>query len=257
MVDTNSAEFPQLVALLRAASAVVVFTGAGISTNSGIPDYRGPDGVWKVREPVYYRDFMADEAARLRYWQQKAHDWAHFRDAEPNAVHRAVVQLQRAHRLERVITQNIDGLHRKAGTDDDYLIELHGTNRLVACQRCGEQTDPQPHFDAFNKTQQAPVCHCGGYLKPATISFGQSLRQHDLAAAAQAVQVADLVVTLGTSLVVEPAASLPLLAARRGTPYVIINRGRTQHDGASAVTLRLDGDVGELFPPAVAAALRG
>ena len=135
------------------------------------------------------------------------------------------------------------------------MIELHGTNREVACQSCGRRSDPAPHFEAFARTRTAPLCSCGGFLKPATVSFGQSLRETDLRAAAEAAEACDLVISMGSTLSVHPAASFPLLAAQHGAPYVVINRGGTDHDGLRELTLRLEGDVAELFPPAVQRAL--
>ncbi len=245
----------QLVDLLRASRQMVLFTGAGISTGSGIPDFRGPDGVWKRRQPVYYHDFMRSEAARVEHWDFKLEGWAAFREARPNATHEAVVQLERAGKVRAVVTQNIEGLHARAGTAPERLIELHGANSLVECQACGRRSDPAPHFELFRQTRRPPVCECGGFLKPATISFGQNLRNEDLEHAEAAAQAADLVVALGSTLSVYPAANIPLLAASRGVPYVIINRGPTEHDERPEVTLRLEGDVGEVFPPAVTAAL--
>jgi NAD-dependent deacetylase len=245
----------KLVELLERSNKILVFTGAGISTNSGIKDYRGPDGIWKTRQPVYYQDFMASDAARLEYWTQKANDWATFRDAEPNDVHRAVASLEKADKLLVCITQNIDGLHSKAGTSDTRLIELHGTNREVECQSCHERTDPQGHFDVFDDNHKPPQCHCNGWLKPATISFGQSLRNSDLERSDKAAHDTDLVIALGSSLSVYPAAGIPIAAAQRGVPYAIINRGHTDHDGMPIVSLRLEGDVSELFVPAVEEAL--
>lgn len=244
-----------LVLLLRAASRILVFTGAGISTGSGIPDYRGPQGVWKRRQPVYYQDFMASEPARIEYWEFKLEGWAAFRDARPNATHLAVAGLGRADKIGLVVTQNIDGLHLLAGTPRDRIVELHGTDREVECQGCHERSDPVPHFESFSRTGKPPICAaCGGLLKPATISFGQQLREEDLMRAVRGAQAADLVISLGSTLSVTPAADIPLIAAERGVPYVIINRGETAHDDHQAVTLRLDGDVAEIFPPAVAAA---
>ena len=164
--------------------------------------------------------------------------------------------LERAGKVVAVVTQNVDGLHRRAGTSPDALIELHGTDLLVACQRCHDTSDPAPHFEAFKTTRRPPVCVCGGVLKPATISFGQPLVTMDLERAAAAALHADLVLSLGSTLSVYPAASIPLLAAERGTPYVIVNRGATEHDDHPCVTLRLDGDVTAIVPPAVEAALR-
>ena len=245
----------QLVRALREAQAILIFTGAGISTGSGIPDYRGPKGVWKTKQPVYYQDFMSSEAARIEYWGQRVDGWEVFHDAAPNRVHQAVAALEQAGRLAMCITQNIDGLHSKAGTTDQRLVELHGTNRVVECQSCHARSDPRPHLEAFRQSCQPPQCQCGGWLKPATISFGQALRNEDLERAAEAAMSCDLVVSMGSTLSVYPAASVPLSAAQRGVPYVIINRGETDHDQMPLVTLRLEGDVGEIFAPAVDEAL--
>jgi len=247
----------KLVGFLKASNRMLIFTGAGISTSSGIPDFRGPDGVWKRRQPVYYHDFMRSEASRIEHWDYKLEAWAAFRDAKPNATHEAIVQLERAGRVQAVVTQNIDGLHSRAGTSPDKLVELHGTNSLVECQSCGRKSDPEPHFEFFRKTKQPPVCECGGYLKPATISFGQNLRIEDLERAEGAAKAADLVLALGSTLSVYPAANIPLLAASRGVPYIVINRGPTDHDEIPEVSLRIEGDVGEIFPGAVETALGG
>jgi NAD-dependent deacetylase len=245
----------RLVERLRTSRSMLVLTGAGISTASGIPDFRGPGGVWTRRRPVYYDDFMASEHARIEYWEYKLESWDIYQRAQPNAVHRAIVALERAGKIVAVLTQNVDGLHRLAGTSESLLVELHGTDLLVECQRCHATSDPVPHFAAFRSTRRPPMCGCGGILKPATISFGQSLRGSDLDRAAAAARRADLVIALGSTLSVYPAASLPLLAAGRGTPYVIVNRGATDHDDHPAVTLRLEGDVTAIVPPAVDAAL--
>jgi NAD-dependent deacetylase len=250
-------ESQQLADLLRGASRILLFTGAGISTGSGIPDFRGPQGVWTRRRPVYYDDFMRSEAARIEHWDFKLEGWVSFRDAQPNAAHHAVAALDRAGKVLAVVTQNIDGLHARAGVPPSRLVELHGTNLFVECQSCGRRSDPQPHFDSFQRTHRPPRCACGGFLKPATISFGQALREEDLRRARAAAMHCDLVIALGSTLSVYPAAEFPLIAARRGVPYVIINRGATEHDGLPEVTLRLEGDVAELLPPAVASACGG
>ncbi len=244
-----------LVQLLRDTGRILVFTGAGISTGSGIRDFRGPKGVWRERQPVYFDDFMNSEVARIEYWDQKCQAWPSFRDAEPNAVHTSVADLERAGKLAMVVTQNIDGLHIRGGTSSGRLVELHGTNTAIECMSCHARTDPDPHVKRFLETRTPPVCGCGGYLKPATISFGQNLDPDELERAAAAVQETDLVVALGSTLSVYPAAGFPLAAAERGVPYVVVNRGATDHDGHAAVTLRLEGDVVELFPPAVTEAL--
>lgn len=198
---------------------------------------------------------MTSEAARIEHWDFKLEGWDGYRDAEPNAVHRAIVTLEKAGKVLAVVTQNIDGLHARAGTDPDRLVELHGTNLLVECQSCQQRGDPEPHFEFFRANRKPPLCPCGGFLKPATISFGQSLDPQVLRKAGAAAAGADLVVALGSTLSVYPAASFPLLAAQRGAPYIVINRGPTEHDHEPSVSLRIDGDVAEIFPATVAAAL--
>lgn len=245
----------RLVEYLRAANRILVFCGAGVSTASGIPDFRGPNGVWTRRRPVYYDEFLSSEAARVEYWDYKLETWEVYQHAQPNAVHHALVTLERAGKLAAVVTQNVDGLHRRAGTSPGLLVELHGTDLLVECQTCRATSDPIAHFDRFKATRRPPYCDCGGVLKAATISFGQALRAADLERATAAAAEADLVLALGSTLSVHPAASFPLLAAERGAPYIIVNRGATGHDGHPSVTLRLDGDVTELVLPAVEAAL--
>ncbi len=240
---------------LRRSRQAVIFTGAGISTGSGIPDFRGPHGVWTRRQPVYFQDFMTSEAARIDHWDYKLEGRDAFRHAQPNEVHHAIVRLERASKLCCVVTQNIDGLHSQAGTNAERLVELHGTNAAVECQSCHWRGDPEPHFEYFRKTRRPPTCECGGFLKPATISFGQNLEPREIERASAAIEQTDLVVALGSTLSVQPAASFPLVAARRGVPYIIINRGATDHDREPAVTLRLEGEVGEIFPPAVDEAL--
>ena len=228
-------EAQRFSAALAAASRILVFSGAGISTPSGIPDFRGPQGVWKKREPVYYQDFMRSEASRVDYWDYKLEGWPAFSAARPNAVHQAVVDLERAGKL--------------------VAVELHGTNALVECQGCGKRTHPRESYEFFERERSCPRCGCGGCLKPATISFGQELNGDDLDRACGAAATCDLVVSLGSTLSVEPAASVPLGAARSGKPYFIVNSGETAHDGLPCVRGRLDGRVEEIFPPAVALAL--
>ena len=244
----------RLSSMITTSERLLVFTGAGISTASGIPDYRGPEGVWNTRRPVFYDKFMSRHDARVEYWRQKAEDHEAFGSARPNAVHRAIAELQRAGRIELVVTQNVDGLHRVAGTASGLLVEIHGTNALIECQSCGERSDPDEHFASFEETGEPPVCDCGGYLKPATISFGQQLRAVDLARAFEAAKRADVVVALGSTLSVTPAADIPLEAARHGASYAIVNRGATEHDRSPFVSLRIEGDVSDIFPEAVARA---
>ena len=244
-----------LVAYLTDARRVLIFTGAGVSTGSGIPDYRGPQGVWRTHRPVFYDEFMSSEQARIRYWDLRLQAWEAFRDARPNAVHHAVVDLERAGRLRGVVTQNVDGLHAAAGTSSGVLVEIHGTNARVECQSCGATSQPEGAVEEFRRTRRPPSCKCGGYLKPATISFGQNLRQGDMNRAFAKAEGSDLVIALGSTLSVAPASAIPLAGAERGAPYIVINRGETDHDTHPLLTYRLEGDVAEIFPVAVRTAL--
>lgn len=246
----------QLIHFIRISNKILIFTGAGISTGSGISDYHGPQGVWKRRKPVYYQDFMSSHEARVEYWDYKIEGWESFRTAKPNAVHFSSVQFEQAGKLLMVVTQNIDGLHSLACTSLERLIELHGTNSKVECQRCHVLSDPESHFAYFKETHLPPLCKCGGFLKPATISFGQNLNMDDLKKAETAAKEADLVIALGSTLSVYHAATIPVIAAKRCVPYVIINQGQTDQDGHPAVSLRIEGNVVEIFPLAVSAALR-
>ncbi len=248
-------EIEALAGLIREANRILLFTGAGISTASGIPDYRGPQGVWKRRQPVYLQEFLSSSEGREEYWDFKLEGWDDYRHAEPNAVHDACVALERVGKLELLVTQNIDGLHLAAGTSPDRLVEIHGTDARVTCLECRIEADPETCYEGFRKTRHPPKCDCGGWLKPATISFGQNLRTEDLDRSFEGARRADLVVSLGSTLSVHPAASIPLTAAGRGIPYVIVNRGETEQDHHPSVTLKIDGDVGSTFPPAVARAV--
>jgi NAD-dependent deacetylase len=241
----------RLVEALRGARRILVFTGAGISTNSGIPDFRGPGGVWTRRQPVYYQEFLESDEKRREYWEYKLEGYPLFVGARPNATHHAIAALERLGRVQAVVTQNIDGLHQAAGSTEERVVELHGTNRWVECVDCGVRSEPAPAMAAFERTRQVPTCAgCGGWLKAATISFGQALRPEVLERGFAEAERCDLVLALGSTLSVHPAASIPLTARRRpGVGYVIINRGPTDHD--SLATLRLEGDVAAILPPAV------
>jgi NAD-dependent deacetylase len=244
-----------LADLIADASAIMVVTGAGVSTASGIPDFRGPNGVWKTQRPVEFDGFLRDPRRRREYWQQKLASAELFRNAVPNDVHFACADLEHADRLDMVVTQNVDGLHSDAGTSAEKLVEVHGTARLVGCLSCFEMTPAGPHFDQFAETEEPPVCHCGGLLKSATISFGQALDPMSMHRASEAAGSCDLVISLGSTLSVFPVSEVPLVAADRGVPYAIVNMGATAHDNTGLVTLRIDGDVSEVFPLAVAQAL--
>jgi len=245
----------QLADYIRQARRILIFTGAGISTGSGIPDFRGPQGIWTRRQPVYYQDFLSSEAARLEYWDQKLESWETFRTARPNAVHHAARMLESSDKLLMVVTQNVDGLHAQAGISAERLLEVHGTNAEVECQSCGRRAPADPVVRRFEAERVPPRCECGGLLKAATISFGQALDPRVLASAQDAAEQCDLVIALGSTLAVQPACLIPLRAAQRGTPYIVVNRGVTDHDGLPDVSLRLEGDVAQIFPAAVQSAL--
>ena len=244
-----------LAELIARFNAILVVTGAGISTEAGIPDFRGPGGVWKTQRPVQFQDFVASEEARVTYWDQKVALGRHIESAQPGAVHRACVELERAGKLEAIVTQNIDGLHSIAGSSDGKVVEVHGTGREAGCLDCGSRSPIMPHLDEFTRTRMPPRCECGGLLKPATISFGQQLDQMTINRAMQAADACDLVIAMGTTLSVYPAAGIPLQAAEKGVPYVIVNQGATDHDMSPHVTLRIEGDVGQVFSKAVSQAL--
>jgi NAD-dependent deacetylase len=240
MVDQQL--YRQVARWLRQAGSAVAFTGAGISTESGIPDFRSPGGVWERYQPVMYQDFVSGEDARREYWRQKCESHRNMMDARPNAGHRVLADWEREGLLTGVITQNIDGLHQVAGSR--RVLELHGTARWIACLACDRRYDPEPLVAAFQQTGEVPACpECGGMLKHATVSFGQSLPRDVLDEAIRMSRSCDLFFALGSSLVVEPAASLPPVAKTSGARLVIINRDATSHDAnASAV---LHASIGE------------
>ncbi len=246
------AEVEELAAAVRAARRVLVFTGAGISTGSGIPDFRGPQGIWNRRRPIMFQDFVASEEARIAHWRYKEEGHQEFAAARPNAAHRALVELERRGQLDTLVTQNVDGLHQAAGHDPERVIELHGTNRAVECLGCGARSSPEPALAQFRATGACPRCRdCGGVLKTATVSFGQPMPEAALRRAFAAARRADLVLAIGSTLEVRPAADVPLVACERGARYAIVNRGPTGHDRLA--DLRLEGDVTVLLPALVAA----
>jgi NAD-dependent protein deacetylase/lipoamidase len=220
----------------RCASAAA-FTGAGVSTASGIPDFRSPGGTWSRYKPVPFADFVADAEARRLYWLYKKDTYDDFAAARPNAAHLALARMEKAGWLRAVITQNIDGLHQEAGSE--CVLELHGTNRRVACLRC-KASFPAADIQArLVGGCDAPECvHCGGILKSATVSFGQALPSDVLMNAFHVARAVDLLLVLGSSLVVHPAAAIPMAAAEAGVPLLIVNREPTPLDHLAAVVLR-------------------
>lgn len=236
--------------LVRGARRIVGFTGAGISTESGIPDFRSPDGVWATNRTVTFQEFLASEAGRIEYWRQKVAAWPAMRKATPNAGHAAFVELHRQGRLGALVTQNIDGLHQRAGLPADQVLELHGTTREAACLRCDDRISADEAARRVAAGELSPRCRdCGGFLKPATISFGQSLTPEVVTAAFEAARRCDLLLAVGSSLVVEPAASIPRAARLAGAGLVIVNREATPLDGMATVVVR--GEIGEVLPDIV------
>ncbi|MFZ5655199.1 MAG: SIR2 family NAD-dependent protein deacylase [Pseudomonadota bacterium] len=227
-----------LAAWLAAAKNAVIFTGAGISTESGIPDFRSPGGIWSRHQPVMFDDFLRSEEARRAAWRLKFALEEMLREAQPNRGHRAVAELVRRGSASLVVTQNIDGLHQAAGVPDDRVVELHGNTTYARCLDCGRHHDLAPIRAAFLRDETLPACRaCGGLVKTATISFGQPMPVEAMARAEAASLACDLFLVLGSSLVVQPAAGFPLLAKRRGARLVIINRDPTPLDGEADLVL--------------------
>jgi NAD-dependent deacetylase len=238
--------------LLATAERVVALTGAGISTDSGIPDFRGPDGVW-TRDPAAERlatlsTYLAEPEVRRRAWRNRLESptWT----ARPNAGHLALVALERRGALDTLVTQNIDGLHQAAGSDPSRVVEIHGTMRDVVCLACGDRGPAGPALDRVRRGEDDPACLlCGGIVKSATISFGQSLVAADLARAEAAAERCDLFLAVGTSLSVYPAAGLLPLAARGGASVVIVNGQATPLDPMADVVLH--GPISHVLPELV------
>ena len=240
-VDELGASIGEVRGWLAESRRIVVLTGAGISTDSGIPDFRGPQGVWTKNPGAEKRAtldaYVSDPELRKRVWLDRL-DHAAWR-AEPNAGHLALVALQRRGTLDTLVTQNIDGLHQDAGIDPDRVVEIHGTIREVGCLSCGERAPMQRALDRVRAGEVDPECRtCGGILKSATISFGQSLVADDLRRAVQAAERADLLIAVGTTLGVYPAASLVPAARLAGARVVIVNGSPTEMDHLADAVLR-------------------
>ncbi len=242
-----------LIAMLLPARRIVAFTGAGISTESGIPDYRGPGGVWERKAPPTLGDFLDNPETQQAYWERRRFTYPALLAAEPNVGHLALAALERAGRLIGVITQNIDGLHQRAGNDPDRVVELHGTAHRVGCIACSavwSGAEIQARQDAGESFPRCVLC--GGALRTATVLFGESLPPDALRRAASLAQACDAMLIVGSSLVVQPAASLPVLARERGAKLAIVNRMTTPLDALADV--RVAGDAGPTLA-ALAAAL--
>lgn len=222
-------DFDQAKDLINRSTRVVGFTGAGISTESGIPDFRSAGGIWATSRMVTYDEFIHDHESRVEQWRQKVAMWPEIRKAEPNAGHLAFAELERRGRLLALITQNIDGLHQKAGNSE--VIELHGNTTFAECLTCQARTPMDEAIEMVAAGNSAPQCEkCGGHLKPATILFGQALPEHQFELAVEACRDCEVLIAVGSSLTVYPAAALPQLAKKSGAALIIVNRTPTPCD---------------------------
>ncbi|MFC2022611.1 NAD-dependent deacetylase [Chloroflexota bacterium] len=226
--------------MIMKSRQLVVFTGAGMSTESGISDFRSPGGIWSRFDPseFTFQKFLSGEAAREKYWQFSSATWPEMVAAEPNAGHRAIFGLHRMDKLDCVITQNIDGLHQKSGIPEDRVIELHGTAWWVNCLECGSRYPREEVHKWVVAGEKVPKCSaCGGIMKPATISFGQAMPEKEAGEAERRSAACDLFLAVGSSLVIYPAARMPLIARDSGARLVIINLEPTPHDGYAQVVI--------------------
>jgi len=238
---TNEQRIDELKRMLAESSRAAVFTGAGISTESGIPDFRSPGGLWTKYQPIDFSDFLASKEMRRETWRRKIAVDESIAAAEPNRGHRAIAHLVNEGRVGGVITQNIDGLHQKSGVPPEKIIELHGNGTYATCLRCGRRFELAPLFEAFKVDEEPPVCQdCGGLIKSATISFGQPMPEEPMRRAREETLQCDLFLAIGSSLVVYPAAGFPIMAKRGGSRLVIINRDPTELDHIADLVLNLE-----------------
>ena len=229
---------------------LVVFTGAGISTESGIPDFRSPGGLWTRYKPIDFRDFMVDEEKRRESWRIKFATEKVIADARPNKGHLAIAELQRRGKLSCVITQNIDGLHQASGIPEEQVIELHGNSTYAICLTCRKRFELDAIRAIFLPDETLPLCDaCGGIIKTATISFGQSMPEREMRLAEEQTLACDLFIAVGSSLVVFPAAGFPLMAKQNGARLVIVNRDPTEMDRYA--DLVINAEIGATFEAAL------
>jgi len=253
MDDTRDETGRRLAALIAAASKIVAFTGAGVSTESGIPDFRSPGGVWDQNKPILYQDFLASAEARRETWRRGLQTYPVVSGARPNPAHLALAALEQQGKLLGVVTQNIDGLHLAAGHAPERVIELHGNAHGVRCLQCDEHADRDTVHARVIAGEDEPPCRtCGGILKPTTVSFGEPMPRRPLTRAEALMRECDLVLVVGSTLVVYPAAGLPETAVRSGAKLAIVNQTPTPLDGLATVVVR--GKAGEILPAVVALA---
>ena len=229
-----------LARLIDTASRVVVFTGAGISTESGIPDFRSPGGVWSKMTPIYFQDFVASREKRRESWTRVFNRSAGWVGASPNAGHFAVAKLVAAGKVTSVITQNVDNLHQDSGVPDDKVIEVHGNATYARCLTCGKRYEIDSLKPRWEAGEDLTCVFCTGLLKTATISFGQAMPEDEMARAAEEALLCDLCLVLGSSLVVYPAASIPIEAKRNGARLAIVNREQTDQDPYADLVLNTE-----------------
>ena len=239
-LDSSGVDLEALARLLRAAKRVAAFTGAGVSTESGVPDFRSPGSPWRSHTPVDFQAFLASPAMRVEAWRRKFAMDDIYAGARPGRPHRALARLGEEGRLVGVITQNIDGLHQAAGLAADKLVELHGNGTFARCLSCGKRHELAPIREVFEATGVPPDCNCGGLLKSASIAFGQPLEPAKIERATELALVCDVMLVLGSSLLVRPAARFPELAQRNGAKLAIVNRQPTPLDDAADVVVQAD-----------------
>jgi NAD-dependent deacetylase len=228
------------VELIRQSEKILVFTGAGLSTESGIPDFRSPGGIWDRYDPsdFYFQKIVSDEKAREKYWKMSSEFYEVMKDAVPNRAHFAIEQLERTGKLLAIVTQNVDRLHHKAGNSPDKIIEIHGTTFSVSCLSCKKAYDRDEIEERLRSGVKVPYCDdCSGILKPDTISFGQAMPEEKMAQSLAHARHCDLCIVLGSSLVVYPAASVPVQAIENGAPLMIINRDETPLDHQASLAI--------------------
>ncbi len=234
-----------LASLISHASRTVVFTGAGISTESGIPDFRSPGGVWSKMSPIYFQDFVKSRDQRREAWTRVFNKTAGWTGASPNAGHYAVAQLVQAGKVSSVITQNVDNLHQDSGVPDDHVVEIHGNATYARCLNCGKRYELDGLRHRWEADEDITCIFCMGLLKTATISFGQAMPETEMRRAMDEAMACDLFLVLGSSLVVYPAAELPIIAKRHGAAVAIVNREATDHD--TYADLVLNTEIGPLM----------
>ena len=216
---------------IRQSSRIVVFTGAGISTESGIPDFRSPGGIWSRYRPVSFQEFISSETSRVEAWKRRVETYRVDKNAKPNIGHYFVQSLNEKGKLIGLITQNVDGLHSQSGLSEEKIVELHGSNRIIRCLDCSKSYDPAIIIEQLTGDFSSPRCDaCGGILKSATISFGQAMPERAMRQAQEWTEQARIFIVMGSSLQVQPAASFPVIARRNGALLAIVNREPTPLD---------------------------